>query len=344
MWQGIVIFHQVFVLVFCTLFYFSVSATAHAALLYFDPAVTELSRGDTTTLGLRIDTDEGECINTVDAIIKYDPSIRAVDISRGSSILSLWLEDPVINEASSTITLAGGIPGGYCGRIAGDPNLTTLIAEIVFRSPGFNVGGGGTAQSANIWIDDASQVLLHDGFGTPSNLRTQGATISLLSTPASTTSDTWTTRVQEDTIPPSDFLITLSKDNVAFNGKYFISFSSLDKQSGIDHYEIMEEPFVDFYLFKWGRADAPWRAIQSPYILKDQSLNSTIRVKAIDKAGNETVSTLVPDEAIRSVSHNRLITYAVGVGTLILILILVGYVLWRRKRKLVDSYNHESSS
>ena len=62
------------------LFLFSLPARVQAALLYFDPGEAALFRGDTVTLNLRIDTDEGECINTVDAVIKYDAGIRAVGV------------------------------------------------------------------------------------------------------------------------------------------------------------------------------------------------------------------------------------------------------------------------
>ena len=325
-----------FVVLLCT-FVFT-PQQSQAALLYLDPAEAALYRGDTITVGLRIDTDEGECINTVDAVIKYDQSIRAVDVSRGDSILNIWVEDPVIDEVNRTITLAGGVPGGYCGRIAGDPSLTNVIAELVFRSPGFSIGGGDNP-NANVWIDSASQVLLHDGFGTNAPLRTEGAVLTLHSTPGTAIEDTWTDRVAEDFTPPADFSITLAQDVAAFSGQYFITFNSQDKQSGIDHYEVMEEPIEELYSFSWGRADAPWVVAESPYVLKDQSLNSTIRVKAIDKAGNETIAVHVPEDALRSMSRDRLITIVViGAGVAVL-LGLIAFLLWRRRKSLIETYD-----
>lgn len=312
-----------------------------AALLYLDPDIADIHRGDTVTLSLRLDTDEDECINTVDVVVEYDPTIRAVDVSRGESILNIWVEDPVINEENHTITFAGGIPGGYCGRIAGDPSLTNIITELVFRSPGFNIGGD-ERESARVWLSDVSQVLLHDGFGSKAPLRTQGATLNLLDTAGSSVEDEWLLRVQNDTTPPAPFSITLANDDSAFSGKYFITFNTQDKQSGIDHYEVMEEPFKDFNLFKWGAADAPWERAESPYVLEDQSLNSTIRVRAIDKAGLETLSTLVPDEAMRSLPFNSLLTIGVVVIAALMILGFVGFALWRRKQSLIKSYEHES--
>ncbi len=329
-------------LVFVSIFFFR---TADAALLYLDPQVIDIYRGDTATVALRIDTDEGECINTVDAVLHYDSNIRAVDVSRGDSILNVWLVDPVINEEEHTITLTGGLPGGYCGRIAGDPRLTNIIADIVFRSPGFSVGAGDNP-TAEVRIDDSSSVLLHDGFGSPAPLRTQNATFNLLGTPGNTILDSWKDKVQEDSVPPSNFVITLATSSTAFSQKYFIVFNSQDKQSGIDHYEVMEEPFTEFYSFTWGRVDAPWVVATSPYVLNDQTLNSTIRVKAVDKAGNETVEVYVPEEALRSISRDRILMIAVVSMVSILLVSFVSYLIYRRKQKLIHEYSetsHEST-
>lgn len=311
---------------------------SNAAFLYIDPSSAEVHRGDTITLSVRLDTDEGECINTVDAVVTYGEGIRAVDVSRGNSILNLWVEDPKIDETNRTITFAGGLTGGYCGRAAGDPSLTNIVAEIIFQSPGFNVGGGNNPTSA-VDIGEQSSVLLNDGFGTLASLRRAGAVITLLSTPGTERTDTWREEITTDTVPPSDFTITLSQSPTAFSGKHFISWTSQDKQSGIDHYEVMEEPLEDFYAFRWGRVDAPWVETESPYVLQDQTLNSTIRVKAIDKAGNETIAVLVPDEALRSLSSDRMITLTIIGVVLIILLGLLVYALIARKKKILASYD-----
>lgn len=312
-----------------------VPVTSQAALLYFDTDQVNVHRGDTVTLGLRINVDEEECVNTVDATINYDASIRAVDVSIGDSILNIWIEDPMIDETNHTIRFAGGIPGGYCGRIPGDPRLTNEIVSLVFRSPGLSIGGGSDNKNARVWISETSQVLLHDGLGTVANLQTQEAFITLLDTPGATPSDTWTQEIRNDSQEPSDFAITLSQDEFAFSGRHFISFNAIDKQSGIDHYEVMEEPFSEFYSFKWGRADAPWIVAESPYILSDQTLNSTIRVKAIDKAGNERVEVLVPDVAQRSLSKDKMIAIALISFFVLMIIGLSAFAMIKRKQRLL---------
>jgi hypothetical protein len=314
---------------------------ASAALLYFDPGAVEINRGDSVTLGLRIDTDEEECINTVDAIVHYDPSIRLTDVSRGSSILNLWVENPVIDEVNHTVTFAGGIPGGYCGRIPGDPSLTNVILELVFKSPGLNIGSDG-GESARIWVDESAQVLLHDGLGTNAQLRLQDAHITLLKNAGTSITDEWRQDILADDDLPSDFAITLSKSDTAFSGDYFITFNAIDKQSGMDHYEVMEEPITEFHAFTWGGADVPWVTTESPYVLTDQTLNSTIRVKAVDKAGNERIVVLVPDPALQSMSRDERIVWGLFGGVFILLIALVTYaVLKRRNAKRSEIIHHE---
>jgi hypothetical protein len=100
----------------------------------------------------------------------------------------------------------------------------------------------------------------------------------------------------------------------------------------------MEEPLDELYAFNWGRADAPWIETQSPYVLKDQTLNSTIRVKALDKAGNETIALLIPPEASRTLSLDRMITLLL-VGSVALVSIgIIVYALVQRKKKLIATY------
>lgn len=309
---------------------------ADAALLYFDPDGAELHRGDSVKVALRLDTSEEECVNTVSGVIHYDSTINAIDVTRGNSILSLWVEEPVIDEAAHTISFAGGLPGGYCGRIPGDPSLTNVLLEVIFRSPGLQIGGGSDATTARIWLDESTQALLHDGRATPAPLTTQESNLTLLTVAGGAPQDPWREIVQSDEEPPSDFSITLTKDESAFSGKYFIVFNSTDKQSGIDHYEVMEEPFKEFSLFKWGRADAPWHVTESPYVLKDQTLNSTILVKAIDKAGNERLVRLVPDSALRGISQETLLLVFGIAGLGFIGGGVAAYLIWKKRRKSLE--------
>jgi hypothetical protein len=323
---------------FAVLLVSGLPSVASAASLYLNPASTTLHRGDSVTVAVRVDVDEaaGECVNAVDGVLTYSESVQPVDISTGESILSMWVEAPNIDAVNRRITFAGGIPNGYCGRIAGDPRLSNVVLEVVFRSPGLQIGGGAAADRATVEIAPESAVYLNDGIGTQASLTTFPATITLLKTPGATLQDDWRTSVQNDDIPPREFSVALERDPVAFNGQYYIVFNTSDKETGISHYEVMEEPIADLGRFSWGRADAPWVTERSPYVLKDQSLNSVVRVRALDKAGNEYVATLVPEESMRTLSTERLLTYilvAVTGALLVIVLIVITLVVRRVRRR-----------
>jgi hypothetical protein len=318
-----------------------VSPVAEAATLYIDPGVATLYRGDAVKSAVRIMPDQaaGECINAVDATITYSDNIQPVDVSIGNSIFNAWIEQPTINPENRTITFAGGIPNGYCGRVEGDPRLTNIIAEIVFRSPGMMIGGG---DNNEVLIDfgDTTQVLLNDGLGTVASLRTLGARYTLDRAAGAELNDPWRDSVRADNIPPEEFSLDLYWDSsgINFTGKYMLVFSTVDKQTGIDYYEVMEEPVLEFSQFKWGGVGVPWVRADSPYEIKDQTLNSIIRVKAVDKAGNEYIATFVPDQSLQTLSKNELYTYLAIAGSalVVVILIIAAVIFWRRRRSVLE--------
>lgn len=97
-----------------------------------------------------------------------------------------------------------------------------------------------------------------------------------------------TFRAMIDATPPEDF----QPKFVAIEGRQYIAFNAFDKTSGIDHYEVQEQP-LDF----WGNPKevaGEWQKGQSPYLPSDQKLNSIIRVRAFDGAGNTRVAELAP--------------------------------------------------
>ncbi len=323
-------------IVIIALVLFLVSATQSlAAMLYMDPNTTTLARGDTIKVSVRLDTDEGECINVVDGVISYPKSIQLVDVSRGSSILSMWVEDPVIDTQNNTVTFAGGIPNGYCGRIAGDPRLTNVVLDLIFQSPGFVIGATSDAEDvATVAFEPQTQVLLNDGLGTQAPLTVYGTEITLLQQPGASLKNEWKDAVENDTIPPEKFSISLERTPNAYSNDWFITFNTTDKQTGISYYEVIEETMEEASLFQWGATDAPWKRVKSPYVLKDQSLNSTIRVRAIDKAGNEYVATYVPNENQRTLStQSKVLIALLGTIGFVFVASTFIYVLVLRLRK-----------
>ena len=301
-----------------------------SARLYLEPVDIELRQGETAVLSVRLDVerDVDECVNLADVVLEYPASIQPIDTSIGNSILRLWVEEPTIDRTNNRITFAGGIPNGYCGRIPGDPQLTNTLAQIVFRAPAETI-----ADTATITFSPQTTLYLNDGFGTQIVPEAFGATIALLDEPGDVSTDPWLQAVEADTIPPEPFSIYLERDDAVFQGRYFIVFGTTDKQTGIASYEVMEEPLADQWLFRFGAVGVPWVPARSPYVLKDQTLNSTIRVRAIDKAGNERIATFVPDPSLRQSVWMLSDWIMVGVGSVLFLFFILLFVILVRKRR-----------
>jgi hypothetical protein len=326
----------------CVLFF--VSPLAQAATLYIDPPQPALNRGDAVTLSIRLDTDEaaGECINAIDGVISYNDAINPVDISIGQSIFPVWVEQPTIDRENRRITFAGGIPNGYCGRVEGDPRLTNTILQLVVRAPGLTVGSASTDSQGIVSFAAETKAYLNDGFGTEASLQTLGAQITLNQVVGNEIVDDWREVVAADTIPPEAFSITLERDDFAFNQEYYIVFNTTDKQSGISYYEVIEELPEQARLFGFGAATAPWLETRSPYILKDQTLRSTIRVRAIDKAGNEYIATLPPQNT--GSAEDYWIVVGVGILGVAVLLVVFGWIWWNRRRKNISAIAAETET
>lgn len=238
---------------------------AHAASLSIDTDKDSYGLGDTFVATVRID-NQGECINAGEVDLSYPTdSLRAVDFSRGDSIFSLWVGDPSLDTTTGRVSFAGGTPGGYCGRISGDPSQNNVLGKVVFSVV------GAAEKAATISLMPASRIYLHDGQGTAAQLALAARTIDIEPTPTES-ANPWLDEVSGDTTPPEVFAVQVESTRGVYDGKYYIVFSTTDKQSGIDHYEVLES--------------GVWKRITSPYVLKDQSLDGGVSVRAIDKAGN----------------------------------------------------------
>lgn len=290
---------------------------------------TEYSWRDRFLVPIRIDT-QGLCINAVEVVINYDPrTLQVDDVARGNSILSLWTEEPTIDKDAGRVTFSGGVPGGYCGRVEGDPGLTNILAEVVVTGAPLKFAEG-ARELAEISISPDSRALAHDGAGTPLPVAVQ-TTQFVLSATTTVPVDEWQGRVRNDTIAPELFEIALLENRNVAGGRYFIVFRTSDKQSGIDHYEVLETDPDRFGLLTWLPRESYWVVAESPYVLRDQDLKSKIMVKAIDKAGNERIVTYTPP--LSPLDHVARVEFFlllfVGAG---IILALVAVFAARRRR------------
>ena len=245
------------------------------AIIYLEPAEGEYSLNDTFIVDIRLDS-QGEYINAVEGHLSFPSDILEVkDFSQGNSILTLWVNQPTFSNQVGTISFVGGVPAGYQG-------VNGLLGRVIFEAS--------QSGQAKVGFGSKSQALLNDGLGTKAVLEFSEANFNvLIEGLEEIEKDEWAEEMEQDKIPPESFEIKISQDPSILEGRYFIAFSTTDKQTGIDYYEIAELDFIERITNK-----AKWQRGSSPYLLEDQNLKSLIKVKAVDKAGNWRIETLKP--------------------------------------------------
>jgi len=279
------------------LFCVFVPVRAEASVLYLMPQSQTIYQGDTFLVEVRIDT-EGEEINAIEGNINLPLDLlEFIDFSKGESILSLWVKEPGISD--NLLSFIGGIPGGFKGE--------EKIGRIILK--------GKMEGKGEINFKEGSKVLLNDPLGTPAKLSTFGANFTILAEKLEAPRDQWLQELEKDKIPPEPFEIKIGKSPEVFEGKYFLSFVTQDRMSGVAHYEVAE---LRRTLLGGTEEKKEWKVGESPYLLEDQSLRSVIKVKAVDKAGNERIEEIVPPYKV---------TWK-DVLVIILILIGAGVIYW----------------
>ena len=263
-------------------------------------------------------------INTISGTVRApSDKFQISDVRYGNSIITLWVEKPSADISAGTIAFAGGIPGGYNGS---NGPILSFIAKAK------------TSGSASISLDNFS-VLLNDGLGTALSNLTLGKlnlTISKAPSPAPKKAEPKVEPVKEpevyvpppDITPPESFMPVVSRHPSIVENSYFVSFFSVDKDSGIARYEVKEKSLILSYFTS--RLDTPWTITESPHIITHQYLTREIMVRAYDQAGN------MREEKVLKPIHPNLIWIFVAFWTLTVI--KISYICFRpppiKKRRL----------
>jgi hypothetical protein len=257
-------------IIFILIITFLFTPSVHAAVFFFDPIHTRVGLEGEFGVNLLINT-EGENINAIEGEISFPSNLKVLDILDGNSIVGFWIEEPTANK--NIISFSGIMPGGFDGLR--EPFETETrpgkIFEIIFKA---EKTGSGAVSISEI------EALLNDGAGSRAQVTILPFSFEVLNFRSSVKRET------TDDEPPEPFKSELTRDENLFDGGYFLTFHTTDKGSGIDHYEVCESSDKKE---KLESCKSFWISEKSPYLLKDQSLKGTIKVKALDKAGNSRI-------------------------------------------------------
>ena len=212
-----------------------------------------------------------EHINAIKLTINFPDALLDVqDINIGGSIINAWIEKPYL-KSQGEIVMAGIIPGGFLGE-----NGKIVTINLKGKDNGF----------AQIYLSDL-EVLKNDGIGNNAYIQANPIQLKI----HNLIFEQQNNDELNDTEIPEDFKPEIARDKNIFQNKWFIVFNTQDKDSGMDHYEILEQR-----PWRWFKSN--WVKAISPYELRDQSLKSIIFVKAIDKVGNERTIKIEPQNHI----------------------------------------------
>lgn len=251
------------------LFFVALPTAASAATVSLHAAPDVVGAGDTVRVSVILDSFIPT--NTFSGALRYSGNIlEPIAISNGNSIIQMWVVHPIVPASEAPITFAGITPGGFSGS-GGNLFSVLFLAK--------------TAGTAKISFDEI-EVLRNDGVGGEEPVTTRPLSLSVGSEPFGGYTE------PTDNIPPESFTVYFGSEPELFDDRSYIVFAAVDKISGIDHYKVAESRMPSFMLkffpLSWNEQTA------SPYVVGDQDLVSTIYVKAVDRAGNERVSTFPP--------------------------------------------------
>ena len=290
---------------FAWIFLASLALPVQAAEYYFGANSQAAPADGLFTVGVFLNT-QGERINALQGTITVPSSLAVVQsVEEGNSIINLWLQSPAVTcNADCRVSFRGIIPGGFLGN---DGYLFSLI-----------LAGRGTGELSLDMVD--AQALRNDGSGTAAKLSIRPLTLAL--SPSANAPYLATI----DHTPPESFTPVLAYDPNLFHGEWFMSFSTTDKGSGVDHYEVRETSRILFRSFF-----PQWKTVDSPYILQDQTLRSSFFVRAVDRSGNTMTSFFAAPRAPLWYADDRIWSFIFALVILLPIVWRI-FALWHRER------------
>lgn len=243
------------VLLVCCAVLLPLCAHAATATIRIEP----ISTGINSTVRADVFFDpEGELINVLEGTIQFPEGVHVGDVSSAGSAFTLWPVLPHVELGRRTIEFVGGVPNGL------DPHKKVHVFSFEIRP---------TREGTFAIAQQQFSAFRHDGTGTRVSVSGDGATLSVSGT-STAPHPSSTSRMADDTTAPEHVYVDIGSDPSLFDGKYFLTVSAYDEQSGPVQLSVREGIF------------ARYKPVETYYILSDQTLRTTVYVRAVDQQGN----------------------------------------------------------
>lgn len=281
----------------------STPAIVNASKLNISIGSSEYDLQSVFVVDIYLDTDK-TTLNAIQTEVSFDVErLRLLELVDSASAINFWIEK---NINAGYVYLSGITPGGFNGN-------NSKIITLVFESVGSGV----------VKIDvKNTRVFLNDGLGTMQDVSNEQKSIIISEKVSQNKSNN--NRFSSDTEAPESFSPEVSRSTALFDNKWFLVFQTQDKNSGVSHYLIKEARFRPLMFFK------RWSVVESPYLLRDQSRTSFIAIKAVDKAGNEAVEKVYPENS-KSLLQKIIGTAIIILAILILVFLIRKLLVWSKK-------------
>ena len=255
----------------------------------------DVQEGDTVIFDVYLNSEDE--INSVEGTLIIDGDYSIKTITTAGSVFDMWPNKPSFTDGK--ISFAGGAASSVFGNHL---KLFSIVTKV-------------NSTEAIVFSSDNVNAFLNDGIGTKMAVNSFKKEINL---PTSNREaiDKFEEIVLHDQNPPVAFDVVVGRDPNSYDGKYFASFNTTDKDSGIERYEVIENDVKTPILSG------------TTYVLQDQSLNGSLIVRAIDKAGNVQVSEVKVKDVV---SGDRGINW---LGLSVALIILLALFFLSKKIKL----------
>lgn len=267
----------------------------YAATIEIENKDTDVQEGDIVQLDVYLNSEDE--LNTAEGTLKLEGDYTIKSITTAGSVFDLWPNSPSYND--DTISFTGGTASSVFGNRL---KLFSIFVKI-------NSKDGIKFSSNDI------EIFLNDGIGTKVSVDPLIKNFTLPESDKKTT-DKFEESVVQDQTSPVQFEVLIGRDQNTYEGKWFASFNTVDKDSGIERYEVIEN-------------DAKTPVLTgTTYILQDQSLKGTLIVKAFDKAGNVQIAQVYIEDVVQNTERIH------WKSLLIALAILLGLFFLSKKIKL----------